>query len=193
MTSRSKSLRLAAIGVGAAVVLAGCGSSDKGNAQPSGGASGSSGSTVGLAADVPAGYDPCNDVPQAVLDSEKLRHKEKEDSNASGGIKWRGCIWAQTDGYGARIQTTNITVDAVREKNLPDAHEFTINSRRAISTRQVDEHPQWACTLDVEMKGGSLEFNLSNPPSRKNTGQLDSCELTRALAEKVVPTMPGNA
>jgi hypothetical protein len=81
----------------------------------------------------------------------------------------------------------------VRAKNFPDAHEFTINGRRAISTRQVAEHPQAGCTLDVEMKGGSLEFNLSNPPSNRLTGNLDTCELTRGLAEKVVPTMPANA
>ncbi|WP_433726067.1 DUF3558 domain-containing protein [Nocardia sp. CA-129566] len=191
MTSSSKSLRLAVIGVGV-TVLAGCGSSDQGNARPSGGASGSSGSTASLAADVPAGYDPCKDIPQSVLDSENLRGKDKDDSNASGGIKWRGCGWVQPDGYSPSIRTTNITVDMVRDKKFHDAHEFTISGRQAISARQAHDHPESMCVVNVEMKGGSLEFFLDNPPSNRKTGKLDTCELARTLAEKVVPTMPAN-
>ncbi|GAA5073290.1 DUF3558 domain-containing protein [Nocardia iowensis] len=189
MTSRSNSWQLAALALGAVFVIAGCGSSTDGDPKPTGN---SPTSTTSVAPDVPSGYDPCTDVPQSVLDSEKLLDKTPDDSNASGGIKWRGCLWVQTDGYGARIQTTNITVDMVRAKNFSDTREFTVNGRRAISTRQSNDHPEAACTVDVEMKGGSLEINLSNPPSRRNTGHLDTCDLTRKLAEKVVPTMPAN-
>ncbi|MFI9403612.1 DUF3558 domain-containing protein [Nocardia sp. NPDC052316] len=189
MTSRSLSWQVSGLVLGAVVVLAGCGPSDGGGDKPTGS---SSTSTPSVAPDVPAGYDPCKDIPQSVLDSEKLLDRTPDNSNTSGGIKWRGCLWAQTDGYGARIQTTNITVDMVRAKNFPDTREFTMNGRRAVSTRQSSDHPDAACTVDVEMKGGSLEFNLSNPPSRRNTGHLDTCELTRKLAEKVVPTLPAN-
>jgi len=78
----------------------------------------------------------------------------------------------------------------VRSRDLSDMREFAIDGRSAISTRQVDAHPEAACTLNVEMHGGSLEFNLSNPSSSKKTGHLDTCELTRALAEQVVPAIP---
>ncbi|CAM4278136.1 hypothetical protein NONI108955_18570 [Nocardia ninae] len=101
-------------------------------------------------------------------------------------------MWVQPDGYAASIQTTNITVDLVREKKFPDSREFTIGTRHAISTRQVDDHPEAACTVNVEMKGGSLEFNLTNPASNKATGQLNTCDLARGLAEKVAPAMPAS-
>ncbi|WP_433662995.1 DUF3558 domain-containing protein [Nocardia sp. CA-128927] len=190
MTNRSNSWRLVTLALGAVFAIAGCGPSNDGDPKPTGNAPTSS---SGVAADVPTGFDPCKDIPQSVLDSEKLHGQDKADSNASGGIKWRGCSWVQSDGYAGSIQTTNITLDAVRAKKFPDANEFTINGRKAISTRQVDSHPEAACTLNVEMKGGSLEFNLSNPPSNRNTGQLNTCDLTRTLAEKVVPTLPATA
>ncbi|WP_280492480.1 DUF3558 domain-containing protein [Nocardia asiatica] len=173
------------LAVGAALVLTGCDSSAD-DAAPTSTASAS----PSIAADVPTGYDPCTDIPQSVLESENLRHKTNEDHNASGGIKWRGCGWVQPDGYAPAITTTNITVDMVRNKNFADTHEYTINGRRAISTRQVEERPEGVCTINVDMKGGSLEFFLSNPPSNRKTGQLDTCALAKTLAEKVVPTLP---
>ncbi|WP_236566605.1 DUF3558 domain-containing protein [Nocardia sp. CY41] len=173
------------LALGAALMLPACDSST--DHAPSTGAASASPT---IAPDVPTGYDPCTDIPQSVLDSENLRSKDKQDSNASGGVKWRGCAWIQTDGYAPVITTTNITVDMVRDKKFTDTREYTLNGRRAISTRQVDEHPDAVCTINVEMRGGSLEIFLSNPPSRKNTGSLDTCALARTLAEKVVPTMP---
>lgn len=188
MTSGWNPRRLAILAVGAALVLTGCGPADD-DASPTPASSAS----PTIPPDVPTGYDPCTDIPQSVLDSENLRSKDKQDSNASGGIKWRGCGWLQTDGYAPVITTTNITVDMVRDKRFPDTREYAINGRRAISTRQVEEHPDAVCTINVEMKGGSLEIFLSNPPSRKNTGSLDTCALARTLAEKVVPTIPATA
>ncbi|MCP2279027.1 DUF3558 domain-containing protein [Nocardia amikacinitolerans] len=192
MTSKSNAWRVGVLALGAAFVLVGCGSSVGGDATPSGSSTATNAGT-GVAADVPSGFKPCDDVPQSVLDSERLRQKIPSDGNAAGGLKWRGCIWAKTNGYGAQIQTTNITVDMVRGKNFPGAHEFTVGSRAAISTRQISERPTEACTVNVGMQGGSLEINLTNPPSAKETGHLDTCELARGLAEKIVPTMPPNA
>ncbi|MFE7742890.1 DUF3558 domain-containing protein [Nocardia sp. NPDC057455] len=188
MTSGWNSRRLTILAVGTALVMTGCDSSGD-DAAPSGVPSPS----PTIAPDVPTGYDPCTDIPQSVLDSENLRGKDKQDSNASGGVKWRGCGWVQTDGYAPAITTTNITVDMVRDKKFADTREYAINGRRAISTRQVEEHPDAVCTINVEMKGGSLEFFLSNPPSNRKTGQLDTCALAKTLAEKVVATMPSSA
>ncbi|MFC9435063.1 DUF3558 domain-containing protein [Nocardia sp. NPDC057030] len=194
MTSRSISWRGATIlALGASVALAGCGPDNGGNGNPTGSTGSPSASKSGLAADVPAGFNTCTDIPQSVLDSEKLRQKIPNDTNANGGVKWRGCMWVQPDGYAASIQTTNITVDLVREKKFPDSQEFMIGGRHAISTRQVSDHPEAACTVNVEMKGGSLELNLTNPESNKATGHLNTCDLARSLAEKVAPTMPASA
>ncbi|MBF6126952.1 DUF3558 domain-containing protein [Nocardia brasiliensis] len=188
MTRRSKSLRVGVLVLGAVFVVGGCGPSD---GQPT--STGTSGAKSSVAADVPADFNPCTDIPQTVLDSDQLKQKIPNDSNANGGIKWRGCMWAKPDAYAASIQTTNITIEMVREKKFPDTQEFTIGSRRAISTRQVDDHPEAACTVNVEMKGGSLELNLTNPASNRATGHLNTCDLTRSLAEKIAPTIPATA
>ncbi|WP_239476868.1 DUF3558 domain-containing protein [Nocardia arizonensis] len=168
------------------IVLAGCDSSTGDGATPTSAA-------TSIAADVPAGFAPCTDVPQSALDSEKLRQRIDDDSNASGGIKWRGCMWAKPDGYAVSIRTTNITIGMVKAKGFPDTTEYIIGGRRAVTSRQLQDHPERRCTLDVEMKGGSLEFALSNEPDNKATGHLDSCDLVRQLAEKVVPAIPANA
>ncbi|OCF87395.1 hypothetical protein AW168_25825 [Nocardia brasiliensis] len=189
MTRRSKSWRVGVLVLGAVFVVGGCGPSEDGPAKTNG----PSTSKATMAADVPSGFDACTDVPQSVLDSEKLLDKTPNDSNANGGIKWRGCLWAKTDGYAASIQTTNITIDMVRDKKFPDSREFDIGSRHAISTRQIDDHPDAACTVNVAMTGGSLELNLTNPPSGKATGHLNTCDLARGLAEKIAPAIPSTA
>jgi hypothetical protein len=187
MTSERNTRRLTVLAFGVALVLTGCGTAD--DTAPTGASSAS----PSIAPDAPTGYDPCTDIPQSVLDSENLRSKDKQDANASGGVKWRGCMWAQPDGYVPTIRTTNLTVDMVRDKKFADTREYLIGGRRAVSTRQVAEHLDAVCTINVEMKGGSLEFFLSNPPSNRKTGQLDTCTLAKTLAEKVVATMPATA
>lgn len=176
-------------GLAAAMALAGCSSSTGGDAQSTQAAT-STGPT--LAADAPRGYDPCTDVPQSVLDSEKLHSKDPANREASGGVKWRGCAWVRSSSYSVSIRTTNLTIDIIRSRNFPETTEYTIDGRRAISTRQFDgPFIKDACTVDVEIKGGSVEFNLNNPKST-DTGHLNSCDLARDLAEKVVPSLPAS-
>jgi hypothetical protein len=178
----------AAMSCGAILLLTGCGSSGGGGAVPN------SSAAASAPVQVPTGFDPCNDIPQSALDPEGLQGKDVDNYQADAGkVLWRGCVWADPDGYGARIQTTNITVDQVRGKNFPGTQEFSIDGRRAIASQQVDDHPSEACTVDVAMKGGSLEFNLTNPASAPKTGKTDTCQLARELAEKVVPAMPASA
>ncbi|WP_433665458.1 DUF3558 domain-containing protein [Nocardia sp. CA-128927] len=178
--------------VAAGPVLAGCGSSVNGGGTPAASTTSTSGS--GLAKDVPKGFDPCTGIPESVLASENLRATDRADVDAPGGVMWRGCAWVRRNGYSVSIRTTNLSVGAVRDRHFTDAQEFTIDGRRAISTRQFEgPHVMEACTVDVEMKGGSLEFNLNNPPSNKDTGSLDSCQLARSLAEKVMPSVPAGA
>ncbi|WP_280433992.1 DUF3558 domain-containing protein [Nocardia carnea] len=166
------------------MALTGCESSTGGSAAPV---------TPSMAPDVPVGFDPCTDVPQSVLDSEGLRNKIPDDTESSSGVMWRGCLWGQPDGYSASIQTTNLTLDMVRDKNFSDATEFTVGPRKAISTRQLEEHSEESCFVNIEMNGGSLEFGLTNPSSGDKTGHLDTCELARGLAEKVAPSIPAGS
>ncbi|MFD3704504.1 DUF3558 domain-containing protein [Nocardia sp. NPDC058658] len=180
--------------VGAVLLLAGCGSSTGGQAE------GVATTTAGqeLAADVPAGFDPCKDIPESVLDSEGL-HKASSNNNAdfdgAGGTKWRGCSWVVSDGYAAGITTTNLTVEQVLDNpKLTVRGEYTIAGRSAVAASRSDnKNPRALCTLTVAMQGGGLEFSLDNPDSNELTGHLDTCELARGLAEKVVPLLPAGA
>lgn len=177
----------AVLATGAAVLmLAGC--------SPSGGSTSSSSSPSTTAVQVPTGFDPCNDIPQSILDSEGLQGKQVNDFQANAGkTLWRGCVWSDPDGYGATIQRTNLTIDMVRDKNFPGAQEYTIGGRKAIATQQSDQNPSEACTVNVEIKGGSLEFNLDNPASAPKTGKSNTCQLARGLAEKVLSVVPATA
>ncbi|WP_280421884.1 DUF3558 domain-containing protein [Nocardia carnea] len=180
MIAGKRRLVIALVG-GAALALTGCESSTGGSAAPV---------TPSLAPDVPAGFNPCTDVPQSVLDSEGLKMPTADDTELSSGAKWRGCIWASADGYAVGIQTTNLTLDMVREKNFPETEEFTLGARRALSTRRAEGNPEESCYVNIEMTGGSLQFRLTNPASAPDTGHLDSCELARTLAGKVEPSIP---
>ncbi|MFD0366193.1 DUF3558 domain-containing protein [Nocardia sp. GCM10030253] len=191
MTSRGSTPLGIACALGTLLLLTGCESSTDGSAKPS---STSTSAGPSLAEDVPRSYDPCKDVPQSVLDSEKLGMKIVANNDGGGGVRWRGCQWVRPNGYGVSIRTTNLTVDLIRSRNFAEATEFTIGGRRAISTRQFDgPFIKEACTLNIEMKGGSLDINLNNPPSNRDTGSTDSCVLARSLAEKVVPSLPATA
>ncbi|MQY21633.1 DUF3558 domain-containing protein [Nocardia macrotermitis] len=160
----------------------------------SGGSTASSSATTTTPVQVPTGFDPCNDIPQSIMESEGLQGKLPNDFQADAGkVLWRGCVWSDPDGYGATIQRTNLTVDSVRNKHFPDTHEFVIAGRHAISTRQGDNADPAGCTVNIELKGGSLEFNLDNPAYLPKTGKKDTCQLARGLAEKVGAVIPATA
>ncbi|MFC4125765.1 DUF3558 domain-containing protein [Nocardia rhizosphaerae] len=177
-----------------ALSVAGCGGS--GGGETAGGESTTSGQ--GMAAEVPAGFDPCTDIPKSVLDSEGL-HKASSNNNAdfdgAGGIKWRGCSWVVSNGYAAGITTTNLTVEQVRANTkLTIRDDYLIDGRAAVAANRADhKNPRSVCTLTVAMQGGSIEFSLDNPDSNRLTGGQDTCVLARGLAEKVVPLVPDDA
>ncbi|MGI5216991.1 DUF3558 domain-containing protein [Nocardia sp. CA-290969] len=179
VTAGKRKAFIALVG-GAVLALTGCESAPEGEAAES---------TPAMAPDAPTSYDPCTDIPQGVLDSENLRNKNDDDFSG-GGVKWEGCGWVQPDGYAVGIQTTNLTLQMVRDKGYPGTVEFTISGRKAITSQRQETHTDASCNLNVEINGGSVEFGLSNPPSNRNTGHLDTCALARGLAEKVVPTIP---
>lgn len=190
MLSRGNKLRAITLALGVALALAGC---QDGSDGPSSTGT-ASGTAPSLAADVPHGFDPCTGIPADVLASENLKATGRADIDAQGGaIMWRGCGWVTRggNGYAVKITTTNVTLDAVRQKQFPDTQEFTIGNRRALSTRRPGDDT--SCWVNVELKGGSLEFLLDNPKSNKDTGSIDSCQLARTLAEKVIPSVPANA
>ncbi|RJO76633.1 DUF3558 domain-containing protein [Nocardia panacis] len=184
MTGRSKAVRATVFAVAAVVVVAGC--SDSGGSSSSGPGK----DRPAVAADVPQGFDPCKDIPATVMESLSLEPTSPKVFDGSGGIKWRGCGWVKPSGYTVGITATNLTLGMVRAKGFPDTRDFTIGLRSAVSTRRPDDSE--ACWVNVDMKGGTLEFLLNNPPYA-STSKTDACELARGVAEKIAPSMPASA
>ncbi|RDI54209.1 DUF3558 domain-containing protein [Nocardia mexicana] len=190
MASWGKVVRGAALGAGVVALVAGC-NSDGGGTDGTTKAS----ATSTVAADVPAGFDACKDIPQSVLQSEQLKNKGVDSKDGNGGVKWRGCIWVQSggDGYGGTIDTTNITLPMVRaNKEFTVAEELSVSGRPALTYALSGQDLRAHCILSVEMKGGSLEVSIDNPSSAKQTAGQHSCDIAKRLAGQIVPAIPAS-
>jgi hypothetical protein len=174
--------------VGVALLIAGCDSGTEGTASPVTTATG-----LPIAAEAPSSFDPCTDIPQEVLASEDLR-RGVTDANVDGGqgIKWRGCSYVAPDSYAVGITTTNLTLPVVRDNDqFVVRQEYTVDGRAAMAVDAAgDTDVRASCLFYVEMVGGSLELSMDNPASRDKTGQIDTCQLSLGLAEKIVPLIP---
>lgn len=148
-----------------------------------------------LAKEVPSGFDPCTDVPEQILSEERLGKKDPTITEAPGGVVWKGCTWTYKGGggYTLSVRMTNLTVPMIRDRGFQEATEFPVTNREAISTRQF-EGPSIkdVCDINVAVQGGSLEVHVVNPPSGRDTGHLDSCQIARSLTEKIAPSLPGS-
>ncbi|MFD4403336.1 DUF3558 domain-containing protein [Nocardia sp. NPDC058499] len=178
-----------AVLVGASVVLAaGCGGSTDGSAEPDTSAAGQP-----VAPQVPEKFDPCVDIPQEILDTENLHSTNSstsKDEMRRGDIAWSGCGWVVSDGYSTSISATNLTIDMVRDKGVAGAREEVVDGRTVVITQSTGPE---ACGLNAELVGGSLEFRVDNPSSRRLTGNQDPCDIAIRLAEKVLPLVPADA
>ncbi|GAA5068479.1 DUF3558 domain-containing protein [Nocardia callitridis] len=180
--------RAAALGLGTVMTLAACGSSIPGRSLPM--QAGTEGS--GMAAEAPAGFKPCDDLPQSFIDSARLKGKILSNSSASGGIEWRGCQWTTSDIDVLAIHSTNITLDMVRWKKFAYTRDLVIDGRQAVVTRQLEDTPD-ECLVNVELKGGSLEIVFDGFSSSRGPAALDSCDLAVDLAQQLAPSLPAMA
>ncbi|MFD4461081.1 DUF3558 domain-containing protein [Nocardia sp. NPDC058480] len=140
----------------------------------------------------PADFDPCTDIPAEVLKSENLSLTRPEDGD-SNGIKTHGCGYFMVGGYDVRIVRTTLTLPQIKDK-FPDSYrEQQFGSRAGAFYGLFADRGSESCVMNLEMKTGSLEFDLANPPTRKKTGHMDSCQLVTDLANKVIPSIPEGA
>ncbi|WP_433755523.1 DUF3558 domain-containing protein [Nocardia sp. CA-135398] len=177
------------LGAGLIMLVSACNS----DGESKGSTNNSASATPTIAADVPAGFDACKDLPQALIQSEKLKNKGDDIANRPGGFKWRGCGWVQAggDGYAATIDTTNITLAMVRtNKDFTVDEELTVAGRAALTSHVSGQDPHADCVINVELKGGSLEVSIDNPPTGKPTAAQHSCDIAKRLAEQIVPAIP---
>ncbi len=188
MASWSGVVRGVVLGAGLIMLISACNSGGE-----SKGSTNSASVTPTIAADVPAGFDACKDLPQSVIQQEHLIKPDADNVDRPGGIKWRGCGWVQAggDGYAPTIDTTNITLAMVRaNKDFTVDEELTVAGRAALTSHVSGQDSHADCTINVELKGGSLEISVDNPPSRRNTGNQHACDIAKRLAGQIVPAIP---
>ncbi|MBO0856415.1 MAG: DUF3558 domain-containing protein, partial [Nocardia sp.] len=174
------------VAAGASVLVGGCGSS--GGGQSSGAAA------TSMTVEVPQGFDPCNDIPSSVLDSLQLHSKIDADYGDGTPTHWVGCQWVRSNYYSVSVRMTNVTLDAVRQHQFQDTKDLTIAGRPAISSRQAPDHPDRQCTIDVQVKGGSIEFFLGKGRDygEGGAGELDACDMAQDVATKITPLVPAS-
>ncbi|WP_084497378.1 DUF3558 domain-containing protein [Nocardia amamiensis] len=177
-----------------AVLLAGCGQ-DPESAQtttstpPPGAATTSANSTV--QAGPQNSFDPCTTLtPPFLTEHQWDALPPAAKQNSTGGISWKGCRYVARAGYGLTIQSTNGTLDQVREK-FPSAVDISVGSRKALRYEARPDVPG-GCTVNVEMQGGSL-YILVDDPSGKHPRKLSPCDNATDIAQTVAPLLPSGS
>ncbi|MFE3445006.1 DUF3558 domain-containing protein [Nocardia sp. NPDC059180] len=178
----------AATGCALALAATGCGSGTTGTAVPT------SSVEAQPSTAQPASFDPCTDIPQAILDAENLAN-QGPDTSRSGEITWTGCSFRdkQADGYDVRVVNTTLTLDQLQKKFADSYRETTFSGRRAAYYALFPDLGSESCVVNVEMANGTLEFELYNPEVSSRTGDIPACDLVTDLAEQIVAVIPPGA
>ncbi|MFD5178531.1 DUF3558 domain-containing protein [Nocardia sp. NPDC058379] len=184
---RGAVVRMVAVGGALTMFLGGCDSGNQGEAQPSSPAASTTQESV-----LPTGFDGCN-LPQSVIDAEELRNPKKDDGWTTGRNKWLGCRWIQPRSYSATITVSTITIQQARESTENTiGEELTISGRPAITYYPAAQAGKW-CTINVEMKNGSMEIGINMQPKPEKSIGRHPCGITKDLASMLAPTIqPGS-
>ncbi|WP_433659023.1 DUF3558 domain-containing protein [Nocardia sp. CA-128927] len=138
-----------------------------------------------------AAFDPCTALtPQFISAHQWDALPPSPKQNSAGGISWKGCRYVTKAGYGFTIETTNGTLDQVREK-FAAAVDISIGDRKALRYEARPDVPG-GCTINVEMKTGSL-YILVDDPTGKHPRQLSPCDNATEIAQAVAPLLPAGS
>ncbi|WP_232839945.1 MULTISPECIES: DUF3558 domain-containing protein [Nocardia] len=187
MTRRRRGGRV--IGAGAAALslaLTACGAD--GTAMPTADTSVTTATLTTSADSGSINFDPCAALTPPFLAQRRwdARPPQPRIDNV-GGSPWKGCAYTASGAYTFRVQTTDTTLIAVREK-FPGAMATTVGGRRAMRYEARPDVPG-GCGINVEMKSGSL-YILVDDPRRAHPRGLSPCDNVTEIAEAVVPLLP---
>jgi hypothetical protein len=105
-------------------------------------------------------------------------------------MRWKGCLYVAQTAYTFRVQTTNVTLAQVHEK-FPAAVDLTVADRKALRYEARPDVPG-GCTVNVEMKAGSL-YILVDDPRGIHLHKLSPCASATKIAKSVVPLLPAGS
>ncbi|WP_378733831.1 DUF3558 domain-containing protein [Nocardia brasiliensis] len=170
------------------ILLAGCGGEAKTSGTPTTTTSTAPSVTKAAGSDPQTAFDPCTALkPQFLAEHQWDALPPTPKQNSTGGISWKGCRYVAKAGYGFTIETTNGTLDQVREK-FPAAVNISVGDRKALRYEARPDVPG-GCTVNVEMNGGSL-YVLVDDPTGKHPRKLSPCDNATEIAQAVAPLLP---
>jgi hypothetical protein len=136
-------------------------------------------------------FDPCTALtPQFLAEHQWDALPPAPKQNSTGGISWQGCRYVARAGYSFTIQTTNGTLDQVKEK-FPSAAGIPVGSRNALRYEARPDVPG-GCTINIEMHDGSL-YILVDDPSGKHPRKLSPCDNATDIARAIAPLLPAGS
>jgi hypothetical protein len=180
---------VAAIG---ALILAttSCGTEMNGHPTPE-----ASSTTPTSTADPATLFDPCKSIPAEFMRGQGLSvnagiGKPFDNKSIDGKVDWHGCTWFMSEGYSVSIATTNLTLAQIKAEKFNDYKEISIAGRPSVTYRDQPNYGDANCLVNIELGAGSVDFDVLNEPSRKKTGDMDTCSITREMATKVAAFFP---
>ncbi|WP_101466681.1 DUF3558 family protein [Nocardia fluminea] len=168
-----------------ALAIAGCSSTESGNAQPS--------ATTDQAAATAALWDPCSQIPDSTLTSLGLDVKSKR-SGILGAEEpgWKICRWDDANypsGFGIGAYSTIHTLDEVRAK--PTNIEFkdvVIAGRSGVQFRQSHYKANEDCSIAFSTATGLAQLDLLTTGVKEKA--VPPCERLQPIAAAIVPLFP---
>lgn len=184
-------VRLAAVGVAAVAVLAGCSSTVDGTAteQGQGSAPTSHDESIPL-------FNPCTDLSDEVLAGADLDPASKQvtvDRQDGPPSWWKICDWRSTEGpYAVAVLSSRRTVEERRaNENSPFVKDVTVGSRDAIVTTNKDVD-KLACYVSMPAHQGMFEVGiLWRYSEREKMTESPPCGLAIEYAGYFEPHLPG--
>ncbi|PXX68734.1 uncharacterized protein DUF3558 [Nocardia tenerifensis] len=174
-----------------AALLTGCGGEAKPAATATTPASTAPSTTTTTGSAPQPAFDPCTALtPQFLSEHQWDGSPPSPKQNSTAGMSWKGCRYIAKAGYGFTIETTNGTLEQVRQK-FPVAVDISIGNRKALRYEARPDVPG-GCTINIEMKGGSL-YVLVDDPTGKHPRKLSPCDIATDIAQAVAPLLPAGS
>ncbi|MGY2021459.1 DUF3558 domain-containing protein [Nocardia gipuzkoensis] len=136
-------------------------------------------------------FDPCTALtPQFLAEHQWDSKLPEPKQNSQGGVTRKGCRYVARAGYGFVVETTNGTLDQVRNK-YPAAVDIPAGDRKAVRYEARPDIPG-GCTINIEMGAGSL-YILTNVPQTSANKHLAACDIATDIARAVAPLLPAGS
>ncbi|WP_024802120.1 DUF3558 domain-containing protein [Nocardia sp. BMG51109] len=190
MALKQTVLRVAVLGVGAGLVLAGCGGSEEGTPT----SQNSAGSAVPVSSAASAQWDPCS-VPDSAISELGLNVATKDNKVAGTEFDgWKACHWqsvAKT--YYVTVLSSEHTLAETQQRSDYEGYTpLTVGTHSALEFRPVGATRDIECWVSAEVPNGTVDFKVMNRYGGQSGGQTagDPCDEVQRLSAALAQYLP---